>query len=81
MRPARPGEKRWARLLLVYGGLLVVALGLAALRGESPFITTPTLPLGAAALVAVSLALGAALAILTVIATRWLVRRFAWARR
>lgn len=65
----------------MYGLLLVVALGLAALRGESPFITTPSLPLGAAALVAVSLALGAALAVLTVVATRWLVRRFMWARR
>lgn len=81
MRPRRPGEKRTARLLGVYGALLVVALGLAALRGESPFITTPTLPLGAVALVAVSLALGVALTVLTVIATRWLVRRFAWARR
>jgi len=81
MRPRRSGEKRTASLLVVYGLLLVVALGLAALRGESPFITTPSLPLGAAALVAVSLALGAALAVLPVVATRWLVRRFMWARR
>ncbi len=65
----------------MYGLLLVVALGLAALRGESPFITTPSLPLGGAALVAASLALGAALAVLTVVATRWLVRRVVWARR
>ncbi len=68
-------------LLAVYGALAVAALVLAAIRGESPFITTPQLPLGGAALIALSLALGAALAATTVASTRALIRWFAWARR
>lgn len=77
----RSGDKRSATSLAVYGLLVVVALGLAAVRGESPFITTPSLPFGGVGLVVASLALGAALAAITVVATRVLVRSFAWARR
>ncbi len=64
---------------VAYGGLAALALGLAALREESPFITTPLLPMSAPALVATSLSLGLGVAAVTVFGTRGLVRRFAWA--
>ena len=64
-----------------YLTLALLALGLGAARGESPFITTPLLPFGAAALVATSVVLGLTLAAVTVLGTRGMVRRFAWARQ
>ncbi len=66
--------------LVIYAALAVIALGLGLARGESPFVTTPRLPLGGPALVATSIGLGVALAAVTVAATRAFVRHFTWAR-
>jgi membrane protease YdiL (CAAX protease family) len=76
----RGDRARSLGLLAVYGGLTAFALVLGAVRGESPFITTPWLPFGGLTLIATSLALGAALALGTVVTTRALVRFFAWAK-
>ena len=68
---------------LVYGGLLVIALCWAVLRGEpnlyrhpSPWITQPGL-----GRTATSVVLGLLVAGLTVLSTRLLVRHTRWARR
>lgn len=70
-----------ARLVgVAYVSLAAFSLGVGAYVGKSPFITTPTLPLGSFALVATSLGLGALLAVGTIAASRVLVRTWAWAR-
>jgi membrane protease YdiL (CAAX protease family) len=85
---ARPGAVSAQRgPVLIYGALSAVAIGAAIARGRSP-VTLPTaeawLPLGGVggALTGhvLSLALGVALAFVTVKATRQFVQRWGWAR-
>jgi len=66
--------------VLAYTALAGLSLVVAAVRRESPFITTPALPLSAPLLVLTSLALGAGVAAITLGGTRFTVKRFVWAQ-
>jgi uncharacterized protein len=68
---------------VVYGSIILVALGVAALRGKSPFELTGTeawIPLSAISAHVLSFGLGIPLAVTTVWVTREFVRRFGWAK-
>lgn len=83
LRPVAPLPRAigaWAGPALVYGVLALVAIGAAALRGQSPLAAEPWLPLGAPLGHLVSIVLGVGLAAVTVKATRQFVRRWSWAR-
>jgi CAAX protease family protein len=66
--------------LAVYGTLTVITLGVAIARGRSPIEVEGWIPITAPIGHVVSVAAGAALAVLTIRATREFVRRWGWAR-
>jgi membrane protease YdiL (CAAX protease family) len=66
--------------LAVYGGITAITLAIAIMRDRSPIRTEPWIPLDELAGHALALVLGAALATVTVRATRAFVRRWSWAR-
>lgn len=80
--PGSPVLDRGPVLLAVgvYGALSLVALALAAAAERSPVVVRGWLPVEGAVSHALSAALGLALALGTVRATRSFVRRFRWAR-
>lgn len=79
-RSSRTSALRAGVTVLAYTALAAVSLVVAALREESPFITTPLLPVSAPLLVLASLALGGLVALVTVGGTRLAVKRFTWAK-
>ncbi|MBS2013902.1 MAG: CPBP family intramembrane metalloprotease [Deltaproteobacteria bacterium] len=68
--------------MIVYGSLAAVAVAAAVVQGRSPLAVEPALPFGSWSVLGhvVSLLGGAALALLTIGATRQFVRRWDWAR-
>lgn len=77
----RASSLRTGVTVAAYAALAALSLVVAAVRQESPFITTPVLPLSAPLLVAASVGLGAAVALVTVVGTRFTVKRFDWAQK
>lgn len=77
-RGARRGPAPLA--LAVYGGLTVVTLGIAFARGQSPITTEPWIALPDGLGHVLGIALGLAIAGVTVGASRAFVRRWSWAR-
>lgn len=72
--------RRFAGALAAYALMAAAAVAVSAWYGRSPLEhPAPWLALGEAG-AAISLAAGAALALGTIVSTRWLLRRAAWAR-
>jgi len=83
LRPVAPlprAAAAWSGPALVYGALCTVAILAAFARDQSPIATESWLPIGGVLGHVTSVALGLALAVATVKATRHFVRRWEWAR-
>lgn len=79
-RAPGPMDGPWGLAVFAYAVIATVAVGTAAALGRSAITTAPLLPLGPSAGHAASFTGGVAIAIATVLATRSLLRRAAWAQ-